>query len=209
MKLLAKNAEERYQSAYGLKADLESVLANLTGLRDLSGFTPGQHDISERFQIPQKLYGREQEIATLLAAYDRVSDGATELMLVTGYAGIGKSALVHEIYGPITKTRGSFLSGKFDQLQRNIPYSALIQAFQGLMRQLLAEPEEQLAVWKETFLTALGPNGHVIIDVIPDIELILGKQPDVPELPPNQAQNPGFRTPDNNFENFLLAWYLL
>ncbi len=189
MKLLAKNAEDRYQSAYGLKADLEYCLAHLQGLQNLEGFTVAQHDISERFQIPQKLYGREQEINTLLTAFERVGQGATELTLVAGYAGIGKSALIHEVHMPVVEKRGYFVSGKFDQFTRDIPYSALIQTFQGLMRQLLSEPEDNIAWWKETLLKALGPNGQVIIDVIPDVELIIGKQPEAPELPPNQAQN--------------------
>jgi len=198
MKLLAKNAEDRYQNAFGLKTDLQTCLDQLTATSTIEPFAIAQQDISERFQIPQKLYGREQEIDILLTAFDRVSShspleggqgGVTELLLVTGYAGIGKSALVHEVHKPITEKRGYFISGKFDQFKRNIPYSALIQAFQGLMRQLLTEPEEQLALWKEKFLKAVGPNGQVIIDVIPDVELIIGQQPDVPELPPNQAQN--------------------
>ncbi len=196
MKLLAKNAEERYQSAYGLKADLQICLDQLTTTSIIEPFALAQQDISERFQIPQKLYGREREIASLLAAFDRVANPQSEIrnpksemLLVTGYAGIGKSALVNEIHKPITEKRGYFISGKFDQFKRNIPYSALIQAFQGLMRQLLTESEGQIAQWKEQLLEVLGPNGQVIIDVIPDVELIIGQQPGVPELPPNQAQN--------------------
>jgi predicted ATPase/signal transduction histidine kinase/DNA-binding NarL/FixJ family response regulator len=198
LKLMAKTAEDRYQSAYGLKADLQHCLVQFMATGTIEPFEIAENDVSERFQIPQKLYGREQEIETLLAAFDRVAtpqstinnrQSTIELILVTGYAGIGKTALVHEIHKPITAKRGYFIAGKFDQFTRNIPYSALIQAFQGLVRQLLTEPGDQLARWKEKLLNALGPNGQVIIEVIPDLELILGEQPAVPELPPNQAQN--------------------
>ncbi|MCP4184091.1 MAG: AAA family ATPase, partial [Hyphomicrobiales bacterium] len=190
MKLLAKNAEERYQSAYGLKADLEYCLKNLEEPENLSGFTPARHDVSDRFQIPQKLYGREQETASLLDAFNRVATQHTrEILLVTGHGGIGKSTLVHEVHMPITEKRGYFISGKFDQFQRNIPYFALIRAFQCLIRQLLAEPEDRLAQWKNTLLHALGPNGQVMIDMIPELELIIGPQLDALELAPAEAQN--------------------
>jgi predicted ATPase len=135
------------------------------------------------------LYGREQDIASLLAAFARIANQKSEVLLVTGYAGIGKSPLVNEIHKPVVEKRGSFIAGKFDQFTRNIPYSELIQAFQDLARHLLTEPEEQLAQWKEQLLKALGPNGQVIIDVIPELALILGEQLAVPELPPHQAQN--------------------
>ena len=207
LKLMAKNAEDRYQSAFGLQYDLEQVLTRLRPqpiprplgeARAEGEFELAQHDFSERFQIPQKLYGREQEIAMLLAAFDRIANpqatradqqSSIEMLLVAGYAGIGKSALVNEIHKPIVARRGYFISGKFDQFKRNIPYFALIQAFQGFLRQLLTESETHLARWKEKLLTAVGSNGQVLIDVIPEIELILGPQPVLPELPPAQAQN--------------------
>ncbi|MCK5525135.1 MAG: AAA family ATPase [Thiomargarita sp.] len=205
LKLLEKTAEARYQSAWGLKADLEKCQENLSGLQDLTGldfdlekcqenlsgldFELAQHDISDRFQIPQKLYGREAEIDTLLTAFERVADGKAEIMLVAGYSGIGKSVLVKEIYKSLTEKQGYFISGKFDQFQRNIPYSAIVNAFKELVQQLLTENETQLAQWKERILTTLGYNGQVIIDVIPEIELIIGKQPPLPQLGPTESQN--------------------
>lgn len=188
MKLMAKTAEERYQSALGIKADLEFCL-----MQDRQGqifpFTLASQDISDQFKIPQKLYGREPEIATLLTAFTRVSAGNREMMLVAGYSGIGKSTLIQEIYKPITESRGYFIAGKFDQFQRNIPYSAVVKAFQSLIRQLLTESENQLQIWKHKILTALGVNGQVIIDVIPELELIIDQQPPIQELGPAESQN--------------------
>ncbi|NES03778.1 MAG: AAA family ATPase [Okeania sp. SIO2F4] len=190
MKLMAKNAEDRYQSAYGLKADLEECRRQLEGTGNINSFPLGQQDISDRFQIPQKLYGREKEIATLLAAFKRVvKTGKVELMLVSGYSGIGKSSLVQELFKPITECRGYFISGKFDQFQRNIPYSAIVAAFRGLIGQLLGESRTRLQVWREKLLQALGNNGQIIIDVIPEVELIIGKQPPVTILGANESQN--------------------
>ena len=192
LKLMAKNAEERYQSAWGLKADLEECLRHLETTGQIATFQLGNQDISDKFQIPQKLYGREAKVETLLTAFERIAAGdgkGAELMLVTGYSGIGKSALVQEIYKPITEKRGYFLSGKFDQFGRNIPYSAVVSAFAGLVRQLLSEPEHQLQQWRDKLLTALGTNGQIIINVIPEVELIIGKQAPVPEVGATEAQN--------------------
>ncbi|BAY46201.1 serine/threonine protein kinase and signal transduction histidine kinase [Scytonema sp. HK-05] len=197
LKLMAKNAEARYQTAYGLKADLEECLRQWQTLGQIHAFPLGQQDVSGRFQIPQKLYGREKEIDTILAAFvrvacpedTRVSQGASEMMLVTGYSGIGKSALVQEVYKPITEKRGYFTSGKFDQYQRDIPYVSLVQAFRSLIRQLLTESQAQIENWREKLLAALGSNGQVIVDVIPEVELIIGPQPAVPELAATEAQN--------------------
>ncbi|NEQ35536.1 MAG: AAA family ATPase [Okeania sp. SIO3I5] len=190
MKLMAKNAEERYQSAWGLKADLENCSEQLELVGNIEVFPLATQDISERFSIPQKLYGREAEIATLLSTFERVAkSGKVELMMVAGYSGIGKSSLVQELYKPITARRGYFISGKFDQFQRNIPYSAIVSAFGGLIRQLLGETKAGLGIWREKLLKALGNNGQVIIDVIPEVELIIGKQPPVPILGANETQN--------------------
>ncbi|GAB4193667.1 MAG: AAA family ATPase [Coleofasciculaceae cyanobacterium] len=225
MKLMAKTAEERYQSAWGLRADLENCLKQLQAIGNISDFPLGKSDISDRFQIPQKLYGREAEVSTLLAAFERVAahtdfdtdaqingdnlqspiqnpKSKIEMMLVAGYSGIGKSALVQEIYKPITEKRGYFISGKFDQFQRNIPYSAVVDAFQSLVQQLLTESEAQLNQWKEKLLTAFGSNGQVIIDVIPEVELIVGKQPAVPKLGATETQN-RFNLV---FQNFIRAF---
>ena len=188
MRLLEKNAEARYQSAFGLAADLQHCLASWTKIGAIAPFNLGVQDQVERFHLPQKLYGREVEAMTLLMAFERASQGRSEVMLVAGYSGIGKSALVQEIHKPITQKRGHFIAGKFDQFQRNIPYSALIQAFQGLVRQLLASSTEEIERWRTALLQALTPNAQVIIDVIPDVEVIIGSQPSVPELSPQEAQ---------------------
>src|SRR5262245_21165140 len=145
LKLLAKNAEDRYQSAHGIVADLSECLRQWQARGRIEPFLLGRSDRSDKLQIPQKLYGREHEIAALLAAFDRVSAGASELVLVAGYAGVGKSALVHELYKPISARRAYFIAGKFDQLQRNIPYSALIQALRSLVQQLLTESATAIA----------------------------------------------------------------
>ncbi|HLO83461.1 MAG TPA: AAA family ATPase [Nostocaceae cyanobacterium] len=188
IKLLAKTPEERYQSAWGIKADLETCLQQLKTTGKVGHFSLGSQDISDKFHIPQKLYGREQEITQLLTTFERVSQGATEMILVAGYSGIGKSALVNEIHKPITKRRGYFISGKFDQLQRNIPYAAITQALQGLVRQLLSEPEIILKTWKEKILAVLGNNCQIIIDIIPDLEKIIGKQLPVEQLGATETQ---------------------
>jgi predicted ATPase/signal transduction histidine kinase/tRNA A-37 threonylcarbamoyl transferase component Bud32 len=189
MKLLAKTAEDRYQSGLGLKADLETCRHQLQTNAKIDNFSIGKRDKFGQFIIPQKLYGREQEVATLMAAFERVSGGTSEMMLVSGYSGIGKSSLVNEVQKPILRQRGYFISGKFDQLKRNIPYASLIQAFAGLMRHLLTESSEKLAIWKEQLLEALGSNGQVIVDVIPEVELIIGIQEAVPQLGPSESQN--------------------
>jgi predicted ATPase/signal transduction histidine kinase/tRNA A-37 threonylcarbamoyl transferase component Bud32 len=189
MKLLAKNAEDRYQSAAGLKVDLETCRSQLQNFGKIEKFRLAQRDIGDRLLIPQKLYGREREVQTLVDAFERVSQGTAELILVSGYSGIGKTSLVNEVHKPIVKARGYFIAGKFDQYKRNIPYNAPIQAFSSLIRQLLAESSEKLALWRENLLEALGTNGRVIIDVIPEVELIIGKQPKVSYLEASEAQH--------------------
>ncbi len=189
MKLMAKNAEDRYQSAVGLKFDLEKCLAQLQETGEMQGFVIGERDESDRFMIPDKLYGRETEVSTLLDAFDRVSAGSTEMVLVAGFSGIGKTVVINEVHKPIVRQRGYFIKGKYDQLQRNIPFSAFVQAFRDLMEQLLSESDTQLAAWKTKILVALGDNGQVIIDVIPELGLIIGQQPTVTELSGTAAQN--------------------
>ncbi|MEH2431967.1 MAG: AAA family ATPase [Nostoc sp.] len=189
LKLMAKNAEERYQSAYGLKADLEECQKQWQAQGKINLFLLGKADISDKFQISPKLYGRETEVADLMAAIERVSQGASEMMLVSGHSGIGKSALVQEVYKPITRQRGYFIAGKFDQLQRNIPYTSVIQSFRALVRQLLTENETAITTWQEKLLAALGANGQILIEVIPEVKLIIGQQPEIPTLPPAETQN--------------------
>ena len=189
MKLLAKNAEDRYQSAFGVKADLENCLTQLQTTGKIENFIPGKLDKSGQFLIPQKLYGRTKEIADLMASFERVSFGKTEMVLVSGYSGIGKTSVVSEIHKPIVRQRGYFIAGKFDQFKRDIPYAAITQAFESLMQQLLTKSSEELAIWKEKLLSKLGQSGGIIIDVVPSVELIIGSQPAVPQLGPTESQN--------------------
>ncbi|MEG5036482.1 AAA family ATPase [Microcoleus sp. AT3-D2] len=189
MKLLAKNAEDRYQSAFGVKADLENCLTQLQTTGKIENFIPGTLDKSGQFLIPQKLYGRTQEVADLMASFDRVSFGTTEMVLVSGYSGIGKTSVVSEIHKPIVRQRGYFITGKFDQFKRDIPYAAITQAFESLMQQLLTKSSEELTFWKQKLLSRLGKNGEIIIDVVPSVELIIGSQPAVPQLGPTESQN--------------------
>ncbi len=200
-KLMAKNAEDRYQSALGLKYDLELCLQQLQSGKQIEGqiggqilpFELGQRDISNHFTIPEKLYGRESEVAELLAAFDRVAGngelGQSELILIAGFSGIGKTAVVNEVHKPILQQRGYFIKGKFDQFQRNIPFSAFVQAFCNLVEQLLTESDAQLERWKLKLLKALGDNAQVIVEVIPELEQVIGEQPAVPELSGLAIQN--------------------
>ncbi|PSB51945.1 serine/threonine protein kinase [filamentous cyanobacterium Phorm 6] len=189
MKLLAKNAEDRYQSAFGVKADLENCLTQLQTTGKIESFIRGILDKSGQFLIPQKLYGRTKEVADLMAAFDRVSSGKNEMVLVSGYSGIGKTSVVSEIHKPIVRQRGYFIAGKFDQFKRDIPYAAITQAFESLMQQLLTTSSDELAIWKEKLLSKLGQNGAIIIDVVPSVELIIGSQTAVPQLGPTESQN--------------------
>ncbi len=191
-KLMAKNAEDRYQSALGLKFDLELCLSQLQKSGKIATFAVGQRDLCDRFSIPEKLYGRETEVLTLLAAFERVANPLTkrvEMMLVAGFSGIGKTVVVNEIHKPIVRQRGYFIKGKFDQFNRDIPFSAFVQAFRDLMGQLLSESDEQLGKWQTQILQALGDNGQVIIEVIPELERIIGKQSPAIELSGSAVQN--------------------
>ncbi|NEO52298.1 MAG: AAA family ATPase [Okeania sp. SIO3B5] len=193
MKLMAKNAEQRYQSALGLKYDLEKCRVQYQQTGKIEPFVLGERDLCEHFLIPEKLYGREIEVQTLLDAFERVASplgkGKAEMMLVAGYSGVGKTAVVNEVHKPITRQKGYFIKGKFDQFNRNIPFSAFVQAFRSLMGQLLGESDAQLQKWKEKILEAVGESGQVLIDVIPELERIIEKQPTVPRLEGSAAQN--------------------
>ncbi len=230
MKLMAKNAEDRYQSAWGIKKDLETCLNQLETRGQIESFEIGSQDICSHFNIPEKLYGRQYQVQQLLEAFNRVSGSqrkevaekknlasvgfhdrhepfldrekkssilnqdkteksASEMMLVAGYSGVGKTAVVNEVHKPIVRQRGYFIKGKFDQFQRNIPFSAFVQALRDLMGQLLSENNAQLQQWKEQILEAVRENGQVIIEVIPELEKIIGKQPPVTELSGTAAQN--------------------
>ncbi len=189
VKLMAKTPEARYQNAFGLRYDLESCWQQWQETGKISQFTLAARDICDRFAIPEKLYGRETEVNTLLAAFDRVSAGNTEIMLVAGFSGIGKTAAVNEVHKPIVGARGYFIKGKFDQFKRDIPFSAWVQSFQNLMRQLLAESTAEVQKWQAKILKLLGENAQVIIDVIPELEHLIGKQPKVQELEGIAAKN--------------------
>ncbi|MEZ4450557.1 MAG: ATP-binding sensor histidine kinase [Nannocystaceae bacterium] len=189
LRLMAKTAEARYQSMRGLRADLERCLDEYEAKGTISEFTVGGHDVSERFQITEKLYGREENVRRLLDAFDRVSRGTSEIMLLTGPSGVGKSAVIHEVHKPIVQRRGHFISGKFDQFNRDIPYASLIQALKELVRQILTESDANLARWRKELGQALGQNGQVAVDVLPELELILGPQAPVPSLPPTESAN--------------------
>ncbi len=189
MKLLAKTAEDRYQSAAGLEHDLRRCLADWRQRRRITVFSLDEHGIPGRLLIPEKLYGREREVQILEDAFTRmVRSSVPELVLVSGYSGIGKSSVVNELHKVLVPPRGLFASGKFDQYKRDIPYSTLVQAFQGLVRTLLGKSREVLAQWRAALLEACGPNLALMTDLIPELRLIVGEAAPVPELEPQQAQ---------------------
>ncbi|WOD39082.1 EAL domain-containing protein [Nodosilinea sp. E11] len=189
-KLMAKNPEDRYQSAVGLDYDLERCRTQLGQTGRVVAFTLGERDRSSRFLIPEKLYGREQEVAAVLAAFERVSGaGGSEIVLVTGYAGVGKTAVVQEVQRPIARQQGYFIQGKFDQFKRNTPFSGFLAALQTLIQQLLGQPEAQLQTWRTDILAALGNNGQLLLDVLPELEQIIGSQPPVIHLVGQAAQH--------------------
>lgn len=192
LKLLNKNAEERYQNILGLAADLESCLKKLKEKKSgaaIAKFKLGKKDIPRRFIIPQKLYGRKKQIQVLMSCFEKVCNGKLQLMMVSGSPGIGKSALIKEIAKSVVAKRGFFITGKYEQYRKDVPYSAIIQAFQTLIRQILSQSDENILQWKEKLLSALGPNGKVISSVISDVELIIGKQPEIPALGPEETRN--------------------
>src|SRR6201988_3355783 len=189
MKLLAKTGEERYQTAAGLERYLQRFLSEWEAERRIDEFPLGEDDIPDRLLIPEKLYGRARDVETLLAAFDRVvHSGVPELVLVSGYSGIGKSSVVHELHKVLVPPRALFAAGKFDQYKRDIPYSTLAQAFQRLIRPLLTKSDDELGRWRQALHEALGTNGQLMVDLVPDLKVIVGDQPVVPELPPQDAQ---------------------
>ncbi|MFD1557543.1 AAA family ATPase [Paraburkholderia silviterrae] len=190
MKLLAKTAEDRYQTAAGVEYDLQQCLADWQHRGRVDTFPLGERDTPDRLLIPEKLYGREREVGTLITAFDRVvANGMPELVLVSGYSGIGKSSVVNELHKVLVPPRGLFASGKFDQYKRDVPYSTLVQAFQGLVRTLLGKRDAELANWRDALLEALGTHARLMTDLIPELKLIIGEPPPVPELAPQQAQH--------------------
>ena len=189
VKLLAKTAEERYQTAGGVQRDLRRCLDQWDALRRIDEFPLGQHDTPEQLLIPETLYGRAQEVEALLASFDRVvAGGRAELVLVSGNAGVGKSSIVNELHKALVPTRGLFASGKFDQYKRDIPYASLGQAFQSLVRPLLSKTEAELSTWRATLSEALGPNGMLVVDLVPDLRLVIGEPPAIPDLSSQDAK---------------------
>jgi predicted ATPase/serine phosphatase RsbU (regulator of sigma subunit) len=188
-KLMEKNAENRYQSAYGLQMDLSSCLKQWQTKRSIVLDKLAANDVFNIFKIPEKLYGRQEEIHQLMSIFDRTTRGNKEMVLVAGKSGIGKTSLVNEIHKPMTESNAYFIKGKFEQFQRDLPYSAIIQAFNDLASQILAEPIERLQTWKDEILASLKENGQVLLDVLPKFELIIGKQALVIDLPPAERQN--------------------
>src|SRR5262245_11812481 len=189
MKLLAKTPEERYQTAVGVERDLRRCLANWDTRRAIEEFPLAEHDVPDRLLIPERLYGREGEIDALLAAFEKVvTVGKPALVLVSGHPGTGKSSVVNELHKMLVPPRGLFASGKFDQLRRDIPYATLAQAFQSLVRQLLVKPEAERRPWREELRQALAPNGALLLDLVPELEFVIGEQPAVPEAAPADAK---------------------
>ncbi|MGK4005827.1 AAA family ATPase [Sorangium sp. So ce1036] len=189
LKLLAKAAEERYQSALGLRHDLDRCAAQLAATGAIEAFPLGQRDLSDRFQVPQRLHGREGEVRALLAVFERaLAQGRPELVLVSGYSGVGKSSLVAELHRPVVRERGFFLSGKFEELRRDVPYLPFLQAFRGLVQEILCASEDELERWRQRLRGALGPHGRLLTDMLPELELLVGPQPPVPELPAAEAR---------------------
>lgn len=202
LKLLAKMAEDRYQGAWGIKFDLEECLRQLEANGTIVPFPVAQHDRPQQFRIPQRLYGREKKVEALLDKFTHVVEGGREIVLIGGHSGIGKTSLVREVYKPITERHGYFIAGKFSQFQRNVPFKALADAFHDLLKQVLTESEEELADWSKQLHEALGSNGGIVAEVLPEIELIMGPQPKAPPLGPAETQARANLT----FGNFLQAF---
>ncbi|MED1952057.1 AAA family ATPase [Brevibacillus centrosporus] len=189
LKCLSKNVEDRYLSSAGLIADLQQCLSQLQTAGYISDFPLGMQDRADKLHISEKLYGREPELALLTESFEQISSGATRLVMLNGSAGVGKSALVREAQKTFLQGKGRFISGKFDQFKQSAPYSGILLAFQDLIRQILAGNERELHMWRETIAEALQGMGQVIVDVIPQLEMIIGKQQSVPELPAAEAKN--------------------
>jgi len=189
-KLMSKNAEDRYQTAAGVERDLRRCLEEWESRGQINPFLPGTSDVSDRLLIPEKLYGREPEVNNLLAVFGRVTaSGTPGLVLVTGYSGIGKSSLVNELHKALILPQGLFASGKADPFKRDIPYATLGQAFRGLVLRILSQSDTELASWRRWLQDAVGTNGQLMVNLIPEIELVIGKQPPIGDLQLRDSQN--------------------
>ncbi|MBC7659381.1 MAG: diguanylate cyclase [Chitinophagaceae bacterium] len=189
LRLMSKNAEERYQSAWGIMQDLQKIFRALKNSEKIEKFPLGLQDIPDRFHIPEVLYGRQKESATLLRVLSRTREGSRELCLVSGYSGVGKTRLIRALQKPVVSLGGHFISGKFDAFRRSVPYSAFVDAFRELIRQLLGESEMILGNWRDKLAVALGPNGQIMVEVIPEIEMIIGRQAPYQAMGPTEADN--------------------
>jgi PAS domain S-box-containing protein len=189
LRLLSKSPEDRYKTAFGVESDLRRCLADWELHGRVDGFRIGTHDASDRLLISEKLYGREGEVAALFAAYERVlTKGNSEAVFVSGSSGIGKSSVVNELQKAVIASRGLFASGKFDRFKRDVPYATFAQAFQRLVREILSNGDAEIAFWRNALTDALGSNGQILINILPELELIIGKQPPLPDLSPQEAQ---------------------
>ncbi len=187
-KLLAKNAEDRYQTADGVHADLLRCYTKLRETGEIEEFAPDAHNINAQFVLPQKLYGRAAETSQLLHAFTRASAGNIEFVLVTGYSGVGKTAVVQELYRPLTQRHGYWIAGKFDQYQRNVPYSSVVRAFRGAIQQVLSETDQRVERWRSQLFAAVGPQLQLLVALMPELGRVVGELPDLPALPPAEAQ---------------------
>lgn len=189
LKLLAKSPEDRYQSARGLFWDLTKCQRHWQETGTIPKFRLASRDVAAQFHIPRRLYGREAESQRIATAFQAAAAGKPGFVLISGPAGIGKTALVNDLLTRIVDVNGYFLRGKFDQFRSDLPYAAFSQALGGLVEQLLTEPEERLAHWKSAIAEALGPNGRIATDLVPHLVRILGPQPPVAPLNPTEEQN--------------------
>lgn len=177
LKLMAKDASERYQSSFSLLQDLKKCLASWQQQQSIPLFNLASQDISEHFSVPQRLYGRAATIQKLRNSFDQMLMRRQEVILITGYAGVGKSSLVHELRHYIHEQNGRFISGKFDQFRRTRPYSGIFTALQTLIRQLLTESEHEISLYREAILTSLGQHAGALVRLLPELELVIGQQP--------------------------------
>lgn len=202
LKLMSKDPDNRYQSAEGIRADLENCLEQFLGKKKIESFTLGSADLHDRFIIPERLYGREKETRTLIQTFDSVSQGNGHMVFIAGKSGIGKTSLVQELYRPLAVQGGYIAVGKYDQFLRHQPYSAVLQALGGLVRQIMGENEQKISAWKTKILEGIGANGQVLIEVIPELELLIGPQPPVQKLS-MEAASTRFNTAFHNLFNCL------
>lgn len=193
-KLMAKNAEDRYQSAKGLQADLQHCFDQFQATGTIAAFEIGKLDRVAQLIIPEKLYGRDSQLQTLLAAFERARQGSCELVVIGGYSGVGKTALIRELFKPVTASHAHFVSSKFEQFKRDVPYTCVAALYGELIRQILGESQEQVEYWRDRFSTAVGANGQAMIDIIPELECLIGQQPPLPEVAPAEAQKRFYQT---------------